>query len=339
MSVSEPEPATEALAEQLQREVTEAQEDHSRYLAELTTTATQTRSPADDTGLQGAAVDGLESTGAASEEPAMIVLTDTSLPEATRVEVLTRLSASLSRRDEYIEALLAIVRDRNDSAAVREAALQVLGSAAFQVLRFRPHQQAYDDALHDLVDDPVPALRETAVTVLAQQRDPVVQETLLDGLSGNRPLPVERERAIQLLAEDDHLDNLPFLQEMYRDGSEEARQEAVRFMGSYPAADATLEGILRDKDESTEVRQQSGAALRSVAPDRYRAAAKEIALDTTDYPEIRTASLTALQHLGDPAQVHADDEFVDALREVSGDESAPEVAEAARGLLDDRPES
>jgi HEAT repeat protein len=339
MSVSEPEPGTAALADQLRREVTEAQEDHSRYLAELTATATQSRSPSDDTSLQGAAADGLESTGTASEEPAMVVLTDTSLPDATRVEVLLRLSASLSRRDEYIEALLAIVRDRGDSAVVREAALQVLATAAFQVLRFRPHQQAYDDALHDLVDDPVPALRETAVTVLAQQQDPVVQETLLGGLRGDRPLPVERNRAIQLLAEDDHLDNLPFLQEMYREGSEDARQEAVRFMGSYAAAGDTLEGILRDKDESTDVRQQSGAALRSVAPERYQAAAKEIALDRTDYPERRTASLAALQHLGDPAEVHADQEFVDALREVSGDESAPLVADAARGLLDDRPQS
>jgi HEAT repeat protein len=269
----------------------------------------------------------------------MTVLTDMSLPEETRVEVLRRLASSISRRDEYIQALLAIVRDRGDSPEVRETALRVLGSAAFQVDRFTPHQQAYEDALHDLVADPVPALREAAVGILAQRHDPVVQETLLQGLRGEGPLPVERARAILLLAEDDHLDNLPWLQELYGSGSEDAREQAVRFMGSYPAAQTTLEGILRDKRESTGVRQQSGAALRYLAPDRFEAIAKEISTDTTDDPEVRTASLRALQHLGDTARVYADTDFVNRVRDVSSDESAPQVAEVARDLLEQRPNS
>jgi DNA-binding NarL/FixJ family response regulator len=226
--------AAENLAEKLQREVSEAQAAHSQYLSELAATAEASRA------ARSAAE---EVHPELDEEPAMTVLTDTSLPEETRVEVLRRLASSISRRDEYIQALVAIVKDRNDSAAVRETALRVLGSAAFQVDRFTPHQAAYEDALHDLVADPVPTLREAAVGILAQRHDPVVQETLLQGLRGEGPLPVERERAILLLAEDDHLENLPWLQELYRSSSEDAREQAVRFMGSYPAARTTLEGI------------------------------------------------------------------------------------------------
>lgn len=322
------EQAAENLAEKLQREVSEAQSAHSQYLSELAATAAASRavrSPTEEVHPES------------EEEPAMTVLTDTSLPEETRVEVLGRLASSISRRGDYIEALLAIVKDRNDSAAVRETALRVLGSAAFQVDRFTPHQQEYDDALHDLVADPVPTLREAAVGILAQRHDPVVQETLLQGLRGEGPLPVERERAILLLAEDDHLDNLPWLQELFRSGSEDARAEAVRFMGSYTAAQSTLEGVLRDKSESTGVRQQSGASLRYLAPDRFEEVAKEISTDATDDPEVRTASLRALQHLGNTARVYADTEFVNRVRNVGSDESAPELAEVARDLLEQGP--
>ena len=192
--------------------------------------------------------------------------------------MLQRLAASLTRRDDCVEAMIAIVRDRDDDPDVREVALAVLDSAAFQVARFRPHRRAYDDALHDLVRDPVPMLRETAVTTLAQEREPGMQRILLDGLQDGGELPVDRELAVRLLAEDDHLDVLPLLQEeMYREGSPDAKQEAVRFMGSYPDAQETLEGILRDKTESAEVRQQSAASLRYLAPESYEATAKEIA--------------------------------------------------------------
>jgi HEAT repeat protein len=324
------EQAAQRLEEELRRELREAQAAHSQYLSELEATAEASRA------ARSSMEEGLP--GDLDDDPAMTVLTDTSLPDEPRIQVLHQLGPSLSRQDEFIEALLAIVKDRGDSPAVREAALQALGSAAFQVLRFRPHQPAYDDVLHDLVADPVPALREAAVGILAQQHDPVVQETLIQGLRGEGSLPVERERAILLLAEDDHLDNLPWLQELYRSGSDSAREQSVRFMGSYPDARSTLEGILRDKNESTSVRQQSGASLRHLAPDRFEAVAKEISTDTTDDPEVRTACLTALQHLGDTARVYADTEFVHRMQDVSGDESAPQVAQVARELLERRPD-
>ncbi|MGN9914252.1 HEAT repeat domain-containing protein [Phytohabitans sp. LJ34] len=320
--------AARRLNEETSREVNDAAAAHRQYLSDLAATAAASRAGR-------AAEEGLSPD--ADEEPAMTVLTDTTLPSETRVEVMRRLSGTITRQAEYIEALLRIVTDRGDSPAVRRAALQTLDSAAFQVVRFQPHQQAYDDALHDLVDDPDPPLRETAVSTLALQHDPVVQDTLIQGLRGDGPLPVERERAIMLLAEDDHLDNLPWLREMYRGGSEDARQAAVRYMGSYPDAQQTLEDVLRNKNESAEVRQQSGASLRHLAPDRFEAVAKAIATDQTDDPRVRTACLTTLQHLGDTEHVYADTEFVDRVRVLSDEESVPDLARAARDLLRRRP--
>ncbi|OLT14291.1 hypothetical protein BJF78_02195 [Pseudonocardia sp. CNS-139] len=149
---------------------------------------------------------------------------------------------------------------------------------------------------------------------------------------------MSRERAILLLAEDDHLDNLPYLRELYREGDETARTEAVRHMASYPEARTTLEDVLRDRAEAGDVRRQSAAALRYLAPERFEAVAKEIAVDADEDQEVRTECLTALARLGDTERVYADADFVDRVRAVGGDDRAPQVARVARQMLDERPD-
>jgi hypothetical protein len=268
------------------------------------------------------------------EEPVLTVLADKSLPAETRVDTLWRMAARLSRRDHYIEALLALVQDGDDDRAVRLAALQVLASAAFQVARFAAHQQAYEQALRNLVSDEDASVREAAVDTLAVRHDPEVQQVLLAGLTGDGPLPVARERAILLLGEDDHLDNLPWLEELYADGSDDLRQEAVRLMSAYPAARSTLERILRDKDEATQVRQQSAASLHNVAPELFNYVAKEVATDATDYDEIRTVSLRTLTYLAAGNRVSEDPDFLARLEELSTQDAQSPVAEHARALID-----
>ncbi len=310
----------EEAAEQLKRELEaaldarEARQDE--FLSELAATAAASDAASTD------------------EEPVLTVLEDKTLPAATRVDALWRMSARLSRRTEYIEPLLALVQDGDDDGAVRLAALQVLGSAAFQVTRFAPYEQAYEQALRNLVSDADAGVREAAVDTLAVRHDPEVQQVLLAGLEGDGPLPVSRERAILLLGEDDHLDNLPWLEELYASGSDDLRQEAVRLMSAYPAARSTLERILRDRDEATQVRQQSAASLHNVAPEHFEDVAKELATDTTDYAEIRTISLRSLTHLADSDRVRGDADFLARLEEVSTEASQSPLAEHARALIE-----
>jgi tetratricopeptide (TPR) repeat protein len=308
----------DALAEELRA----GHDDRRRFLAELADSVSAT------TG-ELAAGGGDDATATA-----LAALRDKTLPAATRVEVLSRLGGGLTRNDEAIEVLLAIVQDSGDNPEVRAAALDALGSAAFQVARFRPHEDAYRSALRSLIQDDDENLREVAISTLALQHDPEIQQTLLAGLRGEGELPVPREQAIQLLAEDDHLDNLPLLRELYESGDDDARLEAVRLMGSYTDASDLLERALRDKDETTEVRRQSAASLRNLAPERFDAVAKEIATDGSDYAEIRTLSLTTLEHLGDADAVYGDEDFIQRLGAVGGDESAPEVAKGARSLVE-----
>ncbi len=318
----------EGAAEQLKRELEaaldarEARQDE--YVDELAATASASRAaatgePADD------------------EEPVLTVLRDKTLPADTRVEALWRMSARLTRKGHYVEALLVLVADRDDDGAVRSAALQILGAAAFQVARFAPHAQAYEQALRDLCGDEDASLRESAVHTLAVRHDPEVQQLLLAGLRGDGPLPVARERAILLLGEDDHLDNLPLLEDLYETGSDDLRQEAVRLMSAYPAARELLERVLRDKDEATQVRQQAAASLHNLAPEYFEELAKDVATDATDYAEIRTILLATLTHLVDSDRVDGDADFLGRLEKVSAEDPDSPVAAHARALIERPP--
>lgn len=323
------EQAALSLQQELEAAIDEAEQARSLFMSNLDV-ATAASARAGQRSLNG-------DRAAELPEPAMTVLSDRTLPSDTRIEVLRQLAAQITRRDDYIQALLEIVRDREDSPDLRGAALDTLGSAAFQVARFRPHRQQYDDVLRDLVADPMTDLRETAVSILATEHDPGIQQILQEGLRGDGPLPVTRRQAIALLAEDDHLDNLPWLQELLRSDDEGARQEAVRFMGSYPDAAPALEAVLRDQGEASQVRQQSAASLRFLDPDLFTAAAKAIAVDNEDDSGVRTATLSALHHLSAADRVYGDAEFIQQVEAVGLDESAPQVAEVARNLLGKTP--
>jgi hypothetical protein len=269
---------------------------------------------------------------------ARAVLADPSEPADRRTEVLTRLGGQVVRSPDGVDTLLAIAADRADDPAVRRAAVGWLGVAAFEVARFTPYRTAYVDVLRSLIDDPVAELRDAAVTALAAEHDEVVQQALTDGLEGTGPLPVERGRAIELLAEDDHLDTLPWLRELYGSEEEGDRATAVRFMGVHRAAEDDVARILRDRTETTAVRQQGAAALRALAPERFDALAKEIVLDPDDDPDVRADCLQSLRVAGGEA-VYGDPEFLDGVRGVSEETAAGDVATLARRTLDDAPES
>lgn len=300
---------TARAGDDLRRAIASARDDHERYLTHL------------------AEAGGIKDQPRAANAP--VVVANTALADETRIEVLRRMSATLGGRGEHIETLMTVVGDGDDSPAVRAAALDLLAAAAFQVALFAPYRGRYEDLLRTLLTDPVEDLRRFAAGTLALAHDPQLQDVLERGLRYEETLPVERHHAIRMLAADDHRDNRRWLDELYRDGDEAARLDAVRYLGSYSDAGDDLERVLRDGNESTVVRQQAGASLRYLAPERFGAVAKEIALDATDDPEVRVACLTTLRYFG------ADDtDFVERVRALS--EGEGEVAQAARGLVEHR---
>jgi hypothetical protein len=272
-------------------------------------------------------------------EAARSVLADRAEPAERRLEVLRRIGGAIVRLPGGVDTLLEIAAEPDDDPAVRRAATSLLGVAAFEVVRFRPHRTAYVDLLRSLINDPVPELRDTAVSTLAAEQDEVVQQVLVDGLRGRGPLPVGRNRAIELLAEDDHLDTLPWLRQLYASTEEGDRAAAVRFMGAHPAAVDEVTQILQDRTETATVRRQGAAALRNIAPERFDAVAKEIVVDPSDDPAVRAGCLNSLRLPDDGAAVYNDPDFLDRIRTVAEESADNDVASLAQEILDNAPGS
>jgi HEAT repeat protein len=268
-------------------------------------------------------------------ETARDLVSDQAEPAERRLEVLRRVGGSIARLPGGIDTLMEIAAEPHDDPAVRRAATSLLGEAASETARFRPHRTAYVDLLRSLISDPVPELRDSAVTTLAAEQDEVVQQVLVDGLQGRVPLPVERNRAIELLAEDDRQDTLPWLRQLYASTQEGNRVTAVRLMGMHPAAEDEIARILQEGTETTTVRLQGAAALRTLAPERFAAVAKEIVLDPDDDTDVRAGCLDSLRFSDEGAAVHRDLDFLRRLRTVA--EEATGVASLAQETLDDAP--
>ena len=301
----------------IRSEIDRAATDHDAYVSELT---------------------GSEDAGTAEHlDAAIAALTDSGRPTDRRAEVLRRSRSVLISSDSGVDCLIRGVGDSGADPSLRGAALGALRAAAFFVDVFAPHRTAYLDLLRTLLTDADAGLRERAVSTLATEHDPVLQESLAAGLDGEGTLPVARATAIRALAEDDHLDNVPRLRELLASDSPDQRQEAIRYLGSYPEARETVEAGLRDQDEYRGGRQQGAASSRALDPERFQQVAKEIAADSGDYADVRAVSLTALEHLGDTQRVFRDDAFLDQVREIRDEGAAPQAAAAARDMLDGGP--
>ena len=73
------------------------------------------------------------------------------------------------------------LRNREEPVAVRMAALQALAALDFLGPRFAPFRADYKQALRDVATDPEPELRESALELLAIDKDPYAQELLVRG--------------------------------------------------------------------------------------------------------------------------------------------------------------
>jgi hypothetical protein len=245
-------------------------------------------------------------------EAARAVVADRAEPPERRLEVLSRSGGSIVGLPGGIDTLLEIAAEPHDDPAVRRAATGLLGVAAAETDRFRPHRTAYVDLLRSLISDPVPELRHTAVTTLAAQQDEVVQQVLLDGLQGRGPLPVGRHRALELLA-----------------------QQAGAQEGNHATAEDGFARILQDRTATVTARLQGATELRTLAPARFAAAAKEIALDPDDDPDVRAGCLNSLRAATDGSAVHGDPDFLEGLRTVAEEATGTELAVLARETLDE----
>ena len=219
--------------------------------------------------------------------------------------------------DQQLASLMKVLCDQAAPITVRFAALQSLGAARFSSSAFPSNQGDYIAALRKVADDPDPELRQRVLGILAREKDGYAEQRLLDGLRHPENALLPPEKALQLLGYNVHAEAYPIAREIVQNPPNPmAKREALRLLAADAASAPTFEAILRDKNETPEIRQLGAAALHAIRPDRLQAHAREILLDPSEHDDIRQTSLTALTQFS-PSAIADDKPLMDRIDQLS----------------------
>jgi hypothetical protein len=234
---------------------------------------------------------------------------------------------------DRVPRLLSTLRDGEEPPAARMAALQALGALDFLGPRFAPFRADYNQALRDVATDPQRALRESALELLAIDRDPYAQDLLWRGLQRPKEAMVSDAKAIQFLGYDDHAELVPLARQIFERSRGAAREEALRVLATDPKSEKLLTRLLKDKSEKSSIRRISASGLQSLNPEAFEKAARRIVADDSDYDAIRAASLVALAHGREAGEKPVDPRFVETLEKLRESTRSPAMRSSIRRFM------
>jgi hypothetical protein len=251
-----------------------------------------------------------------------------------RVVALSELPAAIGEGGREPEAILKIVRDGAEPLAVRLAALETLQAATFSASTFSSWRGDYLATLRKVANDPDPELRQRVLGILAREKDGFAQRKLLEGLEDADKALVSPEKALQLLSYDVHAEAYPLATEIVKNPpNPSAKREALRLLSADATAAPLFEEVLRDKEESPEMRQISAAALQALQPEKLQAYAREALLDPAEDRDMQATSLVALTQFGDVEAIAHDARLKQRITELSS-EAPTDVRQTAQRFLD-----
>lgn len=250
-----------------------------------------------------------------------------------RVAALAEVPLAVCEHDENFQTTLNLLRNPAEPMEVRLAALQTLQTASFSVVAFASCRGEYIAALRQVAQDPDPELRQRVLGILAREKDGFAQRKLLEGLQNPDKALVPMEKALQLLSYDVHADAYRIARDIVvKPPNETAKREALRLLAADASAAPMFEKILRDKDETAEIRQISAAALQAVRPDKLQEHAREMLLDTSEHDDLRATSLAALTEFGNTEALAGDKTLMARVDDLSANASAAVKRTANRFL-------
>lgn len=250
-----------------------------------------------------------------------------------RVAAMAEASLAVCANDKNLQAMLKVLRNKNEPIDVRLAALQSLQAASFSVVAFEPCRTDYIATLREVAEDTDMEMRQRVLGILAREQDGFAEKKLLEGLQNPEKALVPPEKALQLLSYDVHAEAYTAAREIISNPPNLiAKREALRLLAADATAAPLFEKVLRDKDETAENRQISASALHSLKPESLQANAREIVLDKSEYDEIKSTSLTALTQFGDDAAIAKDEVLLKSVDSLS-DKAPTKVKQTARRFL------
>ncbi len=234
---------------------------------------------------------------------------------------------------ERVASLVVTLLDRKQPVALRSAALNELSGLAFLGPRFAPFRADYKQALRTLAVDPRKRLRESALELLAMDKDPYARELLVRGLEQADQAIVSDARALQLLGYDDHGDLAPLARRVFRRATGSTREEALRMLATDPKSEKLFSRLLKDKQEMSNIRRISASGLQSLNPSAFERAARTIVADDSDYKEIRATSLAALAHGRETRDKAVDPKLMEVVTKLSNETRSPMLRASCKRFL------
>src|SRR5260221_5631334 len=138
-----------------------------------------------------------------SEIDATVALAgDSSKPVDERVAALRSLGGPARTRKPLLDLLFRILKDRQQPAVLRRAALVTLLLLRFNSPLLIESNAELVNTLRSAIDDPDDDVRMGVLEALAQRKDDVAQKRLVDSLTGKGPVLLPPQKAIQLLGYD-----------------------------------------------------------------------------------------------------------------------------------------
>jgi HEAT repeat protein len=264
----------------------------------------------------------------------MKVATNMKAAPKQRLKAMAQAPLAVCETDDNLQAMLAVVRNKEESVQVRLAALDTLATAAFSSVKFASCRNDYIATLREVAEDPNPEIRETALGALAGEKDPFVQKKVLEGLKNPEKALVPPDKALQLLSYDVHTEAYAVARNIVNNPpNDTAKSAALRLLAADAKSAPLFEKLLRDKDEKREVRQLSASALNALNPDRLQEHAKEMLKDESEYEDIQATSLTALKRFGDEEEVSNDKALMKSINRLSTKAKSAKYKKSAKQFL------
>jgi hypothetical protein len=250
-----------------------------------------------------------------------------------RVAAMANATSAICGNDDNMQAMLKVLRDPAEPSPVRLAALQSLQAASFAVVQFESCRGDYLAALRAVATDPDPEIRQRVLGLLARENDGFAQQKLLAGLQDPTKALVPPEKALQLLSYDVHADAYPVARKIVSNPpNDSAKHEALRLLAADASSQPLFERLLRDKNETKDIRQLAASALQSMAPEAFQSHARAMLLDKKEYDDIQATSLTGLTQFGNAAKVAKDDKLMERVGSLKKSESS-KLKQGARTFL------
>jgi hypothetical protein len=269
-----------------------------------------------------------------SARTTMSIATSVRRPVNERVAALAEAPLAATEKDSDLQAVLNVLRNKDEPMEVRFAALESLQAATFSVDAFAPYRGDYIATLRKVADDPDPELRQRVLGLLAREKDGFAQKKLLEGLKTPDKALVPPEKALQLLSYDVHAEAYSAARAIVsKPPNEEARRVAVRLLAADAKSAPLFEKLLRDKNELREIRQISASALHALKPEKMQQCAREILLDKSDYDDIKATSLTALEQFGDGESLGKDKALLNSINRLTAGKTQARYKQTARRFL------